>query len=131
MSQWYYGLADCHGIESFVHDLENEMMDLFMDSGDKKVKTSQQFAMCLRAQANQQRHAVVYRAKLSNDAAEHIEDLLKKSEYEGALEYLKDNAEEVMVGTYGTTKRAAEKNWKMIPNPDLDPYHVGEDDDKS
>jgi hypothetical protein len=28
-----------------------------------------------------------------------------------------------MLGTYGTTKAAAEKNWKMIPNADLDPYH--------
>ncbi len=127
MSQWYYGLADCHGIESFVHDLENEMMDLFLPVDDKKAKTSQQFAMCLRAQANAQRHAVVYRAKLPDAVATEIEDLLKKSKYVEALELLKDNAEEVMIGTYGTTKKAAEKNWKMIPNPDLDPYHTDDE----
>ena len=127
MSQWYYGLADCHGIESFVHDLENEMMDLFLTGDDKKAKTNQQFAMCLRAQANAQRHAVVYRAKLPDAVATEIEDLLKKSKYVEALELLKDNAEEVMIGTYGTTKKAAEKNWKMIPNPDLDPYHTDDE----
>jgi hypothetical protein len=123
MKQWYYGLADCHGVESFVFDLDDMSAEMFTDEGEKKTKNSQQFAMCLRAQANQQRHAVVYRAELEDQYADQIEALIKEGKYTDALTMIKENAHEVQVGTYGTTKKAAEKNWKMIPNPDLDPYH--------
>jgi hypothetical protein len=80
--------------------------------------------MCLRAQANQQRHAVVYRAAIPQSHVEIIEGFIKGGDYEAALKEIKDCSTEIMLGTYGTTKAAAEKNWKMIPNPDLDPYYT-------
>jgi hypothetical protein len=123
LTHWFYGLADCHGVESFVHDIDDSSKDIFMTQEDDKVVRSQQFAMCLRAQANAQRHAVVYRAAIPQSAIPGIEALIKDGKYTDALNSIKENASEIMLGTYGTTKAAAEKNWKMIPNPDLDPHH--------
>ena len=123
MNQWYYGIADCHGIESFVLDVDESVREIFFTNEENKQKTSQQFAMCLRAQANQQRHAVVYRALIPEGKDDEIEKTIKAGDYARGLQLVKEYATEVMVGTYGTTKKAAEKNWKMIPNPDLDPYH--------
>jgi hypothetical protein len=123
LTHWFYGLADCHGIESFVHDLDDTSAALFFEEKDKKEKNSKQFAMCLRAQANQQRHAVVYRAAIPQSQIEVIEAFIKAGDYITALNEVKSSAKEIMLGTYGTTKAAAEKNWKMIPNADLDPYH--------
>ena len=78
--------------------------------------------MCLRAQANQQRHAVVYRVLLDTEDSDVVESLIKDSKFTDALTLVKEKAKEVQLGTYGTTKRAAEKNWNMIPNPSLDPH---------
>jgi len=124
LSHWFYGLADCHGVESFVHDIDEGLTALFFSDSEKREKNSNQFAMCLRAQANQQRHAVVYRASIPQSKIEVIEAFIKGGDYEGALLEIKSCSSEIMLGTYGTTKAAAEKNWKMIPNPDLDPYHT-------
>ena len=123
LTHWFYGLGDCHGVESFVHDIDDASKEIFMTQEDDKVVRSQQFAMCLRAQANAQRHAVVYRAAIPQSAIPGIETLIKDGKYTDALNSIKENASEIMLGTYGTTKAAAEKNWKMIPNPDLDPHH--------
>jgi hypothetical protein len=123
LSHWFYGLADCHGVESFVHDVDDMSKEIFMTVEDDKVVRSQQFAMCLRAQANAQRHAVVYRAAIPQTKIADIEALIKDGKYVDALNSIKEHASEIMLGTYGTTKAAAEKNWRMIPNPDLDPHH--------
>jgi hypothetical protein len=123
MNLWYYGLADCHGLESFVHDVDDSMMDLFFTKQESKSKNSDQYAMCLRARENQQRHAVVYRVLLPEEIVKVIEQDLKDGNYQKALQGVKDNSIEVQMGTFMTTKAAAEKNWRMIPNPDLDPYH--------
>lgn len=123
LTHWFYGLADCHGVESFVHDVDDMSKEIFMTVEDDKVTRSQQFAMCLRAQANAQRHAVVYRASILHSKVADIEALIKDGKYMDALNSIKENAAEIMLGTYGTTKAAAEKNWRMIPNPDLDPHH--------
>lgn len=123
MKQWYYGLADCHGVESFIDDVDSLVANMFLDEKDNKGRDAQQFAMCLRAQANAQRHAVVYRVLIEEDTAQAVQSLIKEGKYTDALTMIKEGADEVQVGTYGTTKKAAEKNWKMIPNPDLDPYH--------
>lgn len=122
MDIWFYGLADANGIESFVEDLDIMASDVFLSDEDKKSKNSQQFAMCLRAQANQQRHAVVYRVLLDTEDSDAVESLIKDSKFADALTLVKEKAKEVQLGTYGTTKRAAEKNWNMIPNPSLDPH---------
>jgi hypothetical protein len=124
LTHWFYGLADCHGIESFVHDIDDTSAALFFNDDDKKEKNSKQFAMCLRAQANQQRHAVVYRAAIPQSQIDVIESLIKAGDYTSALNEVKSCSKEIMLGTYGTTKSAAEKNWKMIPNADLDPYYT-------
>jgi uncharacterized protein YfeS len=110
-------------VESFVHDIDDSSKDIFMTQEDDKVVRSQQFAMCLRAQANAQRHAVVYRAAIPQSKIADVEALIKDGKYTDALNAIKEHASEIMLGTYGTTKAAAEKNWKMIPNPDLDPHH--------
>jgi hypothetical protein len=109
-------------VESFVHDIDDASKEIFMTQEDDKVVRSQQFAMCLRAQANAQRHAVVYRAAIPESKIDVMEALIKDGKYTDALDMIKENASEIMLGTYGTTKAAAEKNWKMIPNPDLDPH---------
>lgn len=118
--QWFYGIADCNGLESFEHDLKEMAMDLFLEEEEKKKKTSQQFGMCLRAQANQQKHSVVYRVLLPDDSVDEIEKLMGENKNEEALQLLKKSCKETMVGTYGTTKAAAKKNWEMIPNRSLD-----------
>jgi len=123
MNLWYYGLADCHGLESFVHDVDDSMTDLFFTKQESKSKSSDQYAMCLRARENQQRHAVVYRVLLPEEIVKMIEQDLKDGNYQKALQEVKENTVKVQVGTFMTTKAAAEKNWRMIPNPDLDPYH--------
>jgi hypothetical protein len=123
MENWYYGLADCHGVESFVLTADDLIYDIFVDAASKSESKSNQFAMCMRAQANQQRHAVVYMVRLKNEDAEEIEETIKAGDYMKALMQIKANALETRLGTYATNLSAAKKNWDMIPNPDLDPYH--------
>lgn len=123
MENWYYGLADCHGVESFVMVASDNISSLFFDESENKEVKSNQFAMSMRAHANQQRHAVVYMVRLENEMSEYIEKLIKSGEYMEALIQIKANALETKLGTYATTLPAARKNWGMIPNPDLDPYH--------
>jgi hypothetical protein len=123
MEIWYYGIADCHGLESFIPDVHEDMMDLFFTATESKTKNSDQYAMCIRARENQQRHAVVYRVLLPEELGTEIEQDMKDGNYIEALEKVKEGATQVQMGTFMTTKGAAEKNWRMIPNPDLDPYH--------
>ena len=75
--------------------------------------------MTMRCRFNDQRHPVVYRVKLSEAAAQMVDDMLTDGDYEGALNFIKDTAEEVQLAR-GLGN--AEKRWKMIPNKDLDPY---------
>jgi len=128
----FFGIADAHGLESFIEDYDNMVKDLFLtddgDAGNRKLTNSTQFAMAMRVMYNQQRHAVVYRVQIPDPEATEIEKMMDKGEYLEALETIKELQDmgklgKVELGTYGTTLRAAEKNWKMIPNPDLDPYH--------
>lgn len=128
----FYGIADAHGLESFIEDYDNMVKDLFLsddgDEGNRKLTNSMQFGMAMRVMANQQRHAVVYRVQIPDTEADQIQKMVDSGEYLEALETIKELQEmgklgKVELGTYGTTLRAAEKNWKMIPNPDLDPYH--------
>jgi hypothetical protein len=123
MKSRYYGLADCHGVESFSVDLEQGVSALLMDEEFNKDASGKKIMLSLRANANAQRHAVVYRVLLEDSVADEIEKMMSGGQYEAALLKIKENAEELELGTYGTTLSAAEKNWKMIPNPDLDPYH--------
>lgn len=133
-THWYVGLADCHGIESFLEepdmsdadDLER-MTDLGFDGYAEEANKirkgwSQQVAMLkLRANANGQRFPVVYRAQVKKSDADVIEDLMDKGEYANALNYLKSTALDVQAAKVGGIN--PEKAWNKIPNPELDPYY--------
>lgn len=98
----YTGIADCHGLESF-----NEHTD-----------TRAQYIMSVRANANPQRHAVVYEADMKRDDASLVVQLCEENP-ETALKFMNSNAVEVRV----LGGEHAAKLWNNIPNPELDPYH--------
>jgi len=98
----YVGLADCHGIESFIPEAEAE---------------TGLFGLKMRAMANRQRHAVVYRADVPDDVAKTINKLLRKCKYEEALNVLKAVPNVEIMKEAGMAK-----SWRMIPNPSLDPF---------
>jgi hypothetical protein len=133
---WYFGLADCHGIDSFIKepvmDVANDMDTLFdlglmpTDSANDPAKReyNKQVGMLkARAHANAQRWPVIYRAKLDKNTIDMIEDLIDDGDYENALRIIQNNSESVQVarGLGGNPER----RWKMIPNPDLDPINGG------
>lgn len=95
------GIADAHGIESFLTARE-EGSSIFL----------------LRAQANRHRHAVFYVALLAQDAADKINEQLKRQEYELALKTLKSNT----ISVQFPQQHNAEKSWRMIPNSGLNPW---------
>jgi hypothetical protein len=104
----YYGIADAHGIESFI-------------KGDpaSPENSTQTMILHMRAGANRQRHAVVYIVDISESTAQDVDDLLEEGDYTGALVRLKLSVEDLQL----TNLPGAEKSWRMIPNPDLDPFH--------
>lgn len=131
--KWYVGLADCNGVESFLEEPDmseaddfDRMQDLgfeeYTDLANKIRKGwSQQVAMLqLRAGANAQRWAVVYRAKLSDDDVEMVESLLADGDYINALNVIKANS--ITVQLARGRGMNVEKAWKSIPNPELDPF---------
>jgi hypothetical protein len=136
---WYYGMADCHGIESFIKEplLKGwEDMDSLFDIGlmptsakddpEKKKYNSQIGMMKMRAHANQQRWPVIYRAKLKQNDVDLINDLIDAGDDENALRVVQSNAETIQVAKgLGSN---AERRWKMIPNPELDPMTGGSAD---
>lgn len=132
-SHWYYGIADCNGLESFIKEpslARSQNLDRLhglglsdvsgKDDPDKKAFGGNLNMMIMRCRFNDQRHPVVYRVKLSEAAAGMVDDMLTDGDYEGALRFIKDTAEEVQLARGGTGN--AEKRWKNIPNRDLDPY---------
>lgn len=98
----YAGVADCHGIESF-HRKE--------DLSDKE----RSFRI-MRASTNRQRHAIYYEACMDAKGAEVVSEYLKKGEWANALSCLKNVAIEF------STLKGFEKSYRLIPNPELDPY---------
>jgi len=104
----YFGIADAHGIESFI-------------KGDPASEGNSQQAMILhlRAGANRQRHAIVYVVDIPEEVAEEIDDLIINGKYIDALNHLKGSVKDLQLSKLP----GAEKSWGMIPNPDLDPYH--------
>lgn len=113
----YIGIADCHGIESFTPARQYNAEEEAFTMNNQAVAF-----MSMRANANAQRHAVVFKVKVSSEVADEIFDLIDQGEYADALTYLKDNADEVALAKIGGGI-SAEKNWNKIPNPDLDPFH--------
>lgn len=99
----FTGVADAHGIES----LNDRTITTDFDRG----------CSYLRAQANQQRHAVYFETTLVDADQLVINGLLKDKQFETALKYLK----QVGVDTKVPPEQSA--SWELIPNPELDPYN--------
>ena len=120
MSKEYVGVADCHGVESF-YPIENA--DLSM--------------LTMRAFANDQRHAVVYKITLNEAQVEEVTDELETAKYsevgDGTYHYKQivrkfktwsDN-ETVTKGLGyppANLMVSNKKMWKKIPNSKLDPW---------
>jgi hypothetical protein len=133
---WYFGIADCHGIESFnkenIDHTYLDQLDRIHDLGlaDETAPTrksvmkeynGQLSMMIMRCRFNEQRHPVVYRVLLSDDDAEMVQDLVDAGDYINALEVIKHNSQEIQLARGQGAN--LERRWKMIPNPDLDPFH--------
>jgi len=113
----HIGIADCHGLESFIPAKKFNAEDMILEDIDNSVLQM----MLLRTQFNPHRHAILYRVDLSKEDALVIYELLEEGDYVGALKHMKNTAIEVELAD--STGRNKEKTWRMIPNPDLDPYH--------
>lgn len=98
----FVGIADAHGIESFIATANLQKGTLGM--------------LHLRAMANRHRHALVYKVTLNTNAEAQVQKLLTANKYKEALRVLKVQALAIDI----TTDCA--KSWKLIPNDDLDPY---------
>ena len=100
------GIADAHGIESYVA---------------KKEMTPTQVSMfSLRASLNRQRHAVAYEIKITEANDKRVEKLISEKKYVEALKKIKKTATSVKLAN---KMGNVENSWKMIPNPSLDPYN--------
>ena len=59
---------------------------------------------------------------MSEKVDKEIRGLLKKSQFIGALKYLKKNATHISL-TGGMGMGDVKDSWSLIPNPKLDPYN--------
>ena len=130
--KWYFGLADCLGIDSFIEEPEALAdwvdFDTLFKAGilpeegrstPERKKYNHIIGMLkMRAHANPQRWPIIYRVSLSESDGNEVQNLVNAGDYEGALTYLKQHAISVQLarGTGGN----AERRWNMIPKPDLD-----------
>jgi hypothetical protein len=96
------GIADCHGIESFIKKDEIEDKDIFM--------------LKMRAMSNRHRHAIIFEAVVSDMTYDEIMKKLEEGYFQAALKLLKEDAAEVR------TDLSMVKSWDLIPNPKLDPW---------
>ena len=98
---WYTGIADSEGIESFMP----------LDEAD-----SQQTAMwTIRAAANSQRFAIVYKAELDNETATNVKRWLKEENWVNALRAMSSGIKQNKLEAEATNK----KYWKTITNASL------------
>ncbi len=114
----YVGIADAHGLESFI-SLPEKVLEAELAGQNGKESAYEMVSMLsVRAMANRHRHAVVYRVEVDDADAAAIKFLLDGERYAEALIKLKKCAKEVEIGKQPGMK----KSWRMIPNPELDPY---------
>ena len=100
----FVGIADCHGLESFLPMEGNESNLGFM---------------VMRASANRHRHALVYQVDLNEQQVSMINTALEGGGYIKACQMLHDPAFIENVGV----EQSMLSSWEMIPNPRLDPYN--------
>ncbi|GAH50750.1 unnamed protein product, partial [marine sediment metagenome] len=75
------------------------------------------FILKLRAQENRQRHALVYRAEVSEELDARVKKALKNKKFETALRLIKRGAQVSL-----ENKSFAKEHWKLIPNAKLDAF---------
>jgi len=90
--------------------------------GQKRTGVNSSF-LTMRAEANRQRHAVVYVVELTTDTVNEIRRLLEEKDLKHALVTMKTRC--LTIGFPDRYKESYERSWKMIPNDDLDPYYTG------
>ena len=108
----FIGIADCHGLESFMPLEGNEKHLGFL---------------VLRAGANRQRHALVYQVEFDDTQEEIFKAVLADGDYIKACEMLHDPS---FIETVGV-EQSMLPSWEMIPNPRLDPFggrFIGEEE---
>jgi hypothetical protein len=126
--KWYFGLADCLGIDSFIEEPAEaadwaDFDELFhvgllpkegTETAARKKYNGIIKMLKMRAQANPQRWPIIYRVQLAPSDATEVENLVNYGEYDEALSYLKQKAITVQLarGTGGN----AERRWNEIPN---------------
>jgi len=98
----YVGIADAHGIESF-----------FLE---EKIDNHTLNVLHIRVMANRHRHACLYKAELTQAAADVVQSKLNEDDMSGALEVLKKVATTIHV------PRDQHKSFSLIPNSVLDPW---------
>ena len=102
----YMGVADAHGIESFL------------PSKDKEDKRG---FLLLRAAANRQRHAVFFEIDLDEKQAAAVQAEIDNQDYVEALRVIKAaaaDAGEITLDGGGDVLGSFE----LIPNPKIDPW---------
>ena len=107
----YIGIADCHGLESFVNENEPNAMTFGM--------------FAIRAAANAQRHAIAYKAEIDQKTHDEICHLMTKERFkdrfEQALILLKERATTIYI------PEGYEILWDSIPDRTIDPYYSEEE----
>lgn len=97
------GIADCHGIESYIDE--------------QKLTKSTLWVLTMRAQANRQRCALVYKAEVSEELDAKVKKALANKKFEAALRLIKKDAKVILEDS-----PAAKEHWKRIPNAKLDAF---------
>ena len=120
----FVGIADCHGIESFM-PLTKE------NNGEIQL-------MQIRAAANPQRHAVVYKITLNEAQEQEVRDELETAKHsnigDGTYHYKQilrkfktwDKEKEMVMGLGyppANLMVSNRKMWNKIPNSKLDPWN--------
>ena len=117
----YVGIADAHGIESFIGLDALNASSLLTDRKKNKGNALSQ-VLFLRAQCNRHRHAVAYRVELDSENAVRIGELIEGERFKDALVLLKQAAKNIKLGQH------MENSWALIPNDILDPWWTDSDD---
>ena len=116
----FVGIADCHGVESFM-----------------PIEKANVTMLQYRAESNPQRHAVVYSVDLTDGYVQQVEDLLETAShsetplyhYKSIVRLFKgiNNNDKAITKGLGVPpinlKVSSKDKWRNIPNSKLDPYY--------
>jgi len=113
----YYGIADCHGIESFHSQQDPGVIGDWLFHEDTPVTKE---LLQIRVETNRHRHAVCYTVMLCDKQANYIKDLLADQKCVDALNVLKTYTVPNCLHVDGGSEEL--RSWELIPNPALDPW---------